>query len=360
MQATASRQVDNLPDDIESLKAMVASQRATIARLEHNVEVFRRLAFGASSEKRRPANPDPVDANQGHLFYAELVEEAELAAKRNGTKGTIEQISSAKPPRKTGGRRKTFPPHLPVVRTTYELADEDRTCACGGTLHEIGEDVRKELERVELTLVHEIACKKYGCRACASGVRTAPGPDRVIDKGLLGKGFLAHVMTERFLHHLPYHRLEKKYASEGLDLSRSVLQRSMARCAELLEPIWKQIGKEVAASDVISTDDTPVTIAQGQSGKSREGRTWIYLDLDKRHYYDVTDSRKRDGPAKILGDFKGFIHADASRLRPALPPGRSHRSCVLGARTPQIRRRREVGSDSGEGSGRSHSRALCH
>jgi hypothetical protein len=133
----------------------------------------------------------------------------------------------------------------------------------------------------------------------------------VIEKGLLGPGFLAYLITERFSHHMPYYRLESKFKSEGLDLSRSVLCEAMTRCAELLEPIADQIRKDVLESPVIHTDDTPVTIAHSADGGSRKGRSWIYLDQEKRHWYDFTETRKRDGPARVLADFTGFIQADA-------------------------------------------------
>ena len=84
-----------------------------------------------------------------------------------------------------------------MVRTTIELPEDQRQCQCGGQLHEIGEEISKELERVELTIVHETARKKYACRACEEGVITAPWRGKVIDKGILGPGFLAHVITER-------------------------------------------------------------------------------------------------------------------------------------------------------------------
>jgi transposase len=82
--------------------------------------------------------------------------------------------------RKSGGRRSKYPEHLPRVRTTYELAEEERRCAWGSELSEIGEEVTRELERVETTVVHEIARKKYACRKCEGNVRIAPGPDRAI------------------------------------------------------------------------------------------------------------------------------------------------------------------------------------
>jgi hypothetical protein len=49
-----------------------------------------------------------------------------------------------------------------------------------------------------------------------SAHRARPGPrDR---EGLLSPSFLAHVISERFGMNMPYHRMEQKYAGEGLDL----------------------------------------------------------------------------------------------------------------------------------------------
>lgn len=300
-----------LPSDVESLQALVIEQRELIRKLEHNVEVFRKIAFGGGSEKRGERKLPPGHSRQGHLFLVQLVEAAERSAEKAGTQGTIE-IKATPKERKPGGRRKQFPPHLPVVCTTYELPPEQRHCAeCGGDLHEIGEDVRRELERVELTVVHEIAQKKYACRKCENGVRTAPGPDRVIDKGILSGCFLAHVIAERFGMHLPYYRMEQQYSGEGLDLSRSVLQRSAAKCAELLEPVYSQLGRDVLGAPVVHTDDTPVTVATTESGKSIAGRVWVYADHDGRTWYDFTPTRSRDGPERVLAGFRGFLQADA-------------------------------------------------
>jgi len=309
-----------LPDDIEALREVVmrqaseltqkdsalAAQAEQLRALQRDYDILRRMVFGPKSDRR----PLPKAPGQGFLFALDLVEEAERVADTHGTEGSIE-LTPPKPGKKRGRQPRKWPGDAPTVRTTYELPEDQRVCECGHALHEIGEDVRRELERIELTVIHEIACKKYGCRQCGEGVRTAPGPDRVIDKGLLGRGFLAHVIVERFGNHMPYHRLEKKYAAEGLDLSRSVLQRSTATVAELLEPIWDRLKSDVVQAPVIWTDDTPVVIAQCSSGGSRKGRTWIYLDADGRHWYEFTETRERDGPARVLDGYEGYIQADA-------------------------------------------------
>ena len=311
-----------LPSDIDALKALLLSERARVAQREEQIakldervrilesenRLLRCERFAKKSE-RRPSSGFELDAAQMHLLFPELIEAAERVADEKNVEGEAEirRPATKAVPR----RRKQFPPHLPVIRTTYELPEEQRGCACGATLERIGEEISKELERLEISVVHEIARAKYACKACACGVTTAPGPDRVIDKGLLGTGFLAHVLVERFGHHMPYNRLEAKYASEGFDLSRSVLCESAVRCAEILEPIAEQIRKDALASGVVQTDDTPVTIQEDSRHNSRQGRVWVYRGLEGQIYFDMTESRGRDGPSAVLAGFQGYMQADA-------------------------------------------------
>lgn len=309
-----------LPHDIESLKSLVVTHLQTIehqserlgrqseqiARLEHNNQVLTKLIFGKKTEKRPPVGEAAL---QESLFFQELAAEASRLAQRHGVAATVQVAAHTRVKKKA--RRSSFPEHLPVVRTVTELKPDERTCACGGELTEFGEEVSRELERVETVVVHELARKKYACSSCKQGVVTAPWRGKVIDKGMLGPGFLSHLIVERFGNHLPYFRLEGQYRSEGLELSRSVLCESMARCAELLAPIAEQNRKEILAEPIVNTDDTPVTLAQSSSGGSRQARVWAYLDQKGRHWYEFTQSRKRDGPARVFADFTGYIQADA-------------------------------------------------
>jgi len=339
---TVSPSANELPDDVEKLKALIAEHEQVLAQRDEKIaaqrrviDYLRRVAFGKKSEKR-PRLAGAVDAiGQGHLFHAELLAEAERTAKAKHVQGEITlDAPKRSAPRK--GRRASFPDHLPRIATRYELEDAACTCErCGAALHEIGEESTRELERFETAVVHEIRRAKYACRKCEEGVTTAPGPDRVIAKGLLGPGFLAHVAVERFGNHLPYNRLEKKYASEGLALSRSVLERSMKTLADLLRPMRDQLSKEILSAPELFTDDTPVTIAQPRAGAgSKQGRVWIYLDREGRHAYDFTDSRKRDGPLSVLGGYTGAIHADAypGYDRLFLPEGATEVACWAHAR----------------------------
>lgn len=300
------------PDDVEVLRgqlaerdAQLAERDARIAQLEHENACLRRAHFGPRSERRR----GPDDPSQGRFLFPELLEQAQRVADATGATGTIELTRVGHPSRQRTGRRTTFPDHLPVVRTTYELPEDQRTC-CGRPMAAMGHETSRRLERLEVSLVHEIARTKYACRVCQETVRMASGPERVIDKGLLGTSFLAHVITERFARHMPYYRLEQKYKSEGLSLSRSVLCRSALRCAELLLPIVEQVKRELLSGFLVGTDDTPITIQKHGPGRTT-GHSWTYRDTEGRIVYDFTASRSRDGPVAFFGDYAGYVQADA-------------------------------------------------
>jgi len=302
---TAEERLPLLETEIETL-------RAQIKGLKHNVEVYRRLAFGPSSEKRGRNDPDLAGPpEQGHLFYAHLVAEARETAERNGIDASIE-ASPPKKPRKAKGRRGRFPDHIPTVTTKYELPEDQRVCACGGPLHEMGAEVAQEIERLEMSFLHIYERVKYGCRSCNAGVTTTPGPDRAFSKGILGTGFLSYLINERFGNHMPYYRIEQKHAKEGVDVSRSVMQRSVARCAEKLRPLYDLLCSKVRAADILFTDDTPITIARpsDRSKGSKKGHVWIYLDREGHHAYDFTDSWKKEGPCNWLATFEGYAHCD--------------------------------------------------
>ena len=307
-----------LPDDVEALKAIVEERDARIAQQDERIrqlelenKILRCQEFGPNGQRRPLTEMDPGYL-QAFLLFPELIEAAEREADRSGQRGRIAiESTGSTAKKKAPARRKKFPEHFPRYRSEYELPEDQRICVCGGRLHEIGEEVTRELERLEVTVVHEIARRKYACRQCEEVVKTAPGPARVIDKGLLGVGYLAHLITERFLFHQPYNRLERKYASEGLDLNRSVLCTSVQRCAELLEPIYEELKRRVIAGDVIRTDDTSVIVQRSSKGGSRKARLWAYLGLDGEHVYDYTEERSRDGPTRFLGEFRGYVQADA-------------------------------------------------
>jgi hypothetical protein len=71
--------------------------------------------------------------------------------------------------------------------------------------------------------------------------------------------------------------------------------------------------ERVRQSKVIHTDDTVVPIQSPGAKQCRKGRIWCYLGDEANPYtvYDYTQSRSRDGPAKWLSGYEGYLQADA-------------------------------------------------
>ena len=158
--------------------------------------------------------------------------------------------------------------------------------------------------------MHEIARTKYCCRTCQAQVLTAPGPVRPLPKAILGANWLASLAVERFGNHMPYYRLEKKYESEGLVLSRTVLCRSMIQLAQSFEPVYQALGEEVTRSDVAFADESSAKVQASKAGGPGKGWVWLYADKDGDCFYDYCESRGRDSPTRVLANFRGALHDD--------------------------------------------------
>lgn len=304
--------MNDLRATVESLRGELADKDATIERLQHQIEKLQKLLFGPRSEKRAPSGEDAL-GKPGSLPFAELEELRQQLEKARDERGK-EEIEVPAHKRRRHGRRKDFPEHLPRKETEIDVPECETHCPeCGKERVRIGEEVTQELERIELCYVHRIVRIKRACpdKTCPSGVVTAPLLGRVIDKGILGPGFIAHVLYERFGNHMPYHRLEQKYEAEGLPLSRTVLCETAMRCAEMFQPVYDAHKRDVLASYVVQSDDIPVTQRNGKDKGRQTGRMWAYRAQEGGVFFEYRPDRSRASPLDVLRDRKGYVQADA-------------------------------------------------
>ena len=154
---------------------------------------------------------------------------------------------------------------------------------------------------------------KYACAGCAAHVVIAARLPEPIEKGLPGTGLLAHVVTSKLADHLPLYRQEGIFKRHGVELARSTMCDWMATVAELLEPIVAVMIRQVLASKVIGTDDTPVKVQDHKGKGVKTGHLWAYIgDRDNRFIvYDYTPTWSGDGPERFLKAYKsGYLQSD--------------------------------------------------
>jgi transposase len=203
---------------------------------------------------------------------------------------------------------------LRQIRHEHDLSDEAKVCSCcGRTMDRIGEDVTRELEYEPPKLEAHIHVRpKYACRHCKDGVSAAPLPPRPIPGGIAGPGLVTEVIVGKFGDHLPLYRLEDILTRYGVHISRSTLCDWVKAVAELLWPLYDLQRELVLQSSVMWTDDIPITVLGGPQG-SFQGHFWTYIGDQEHPYsvYDFTTNHSRDGPARFLQSYSGYLHADA-------------------------------------------------
>ncbi len=203
---------------------------------------------------------------------------------------------------------------LPHYRHELDLQAVDKICTCCGRAKDrIGEDQTKILDYVPPKLeVHVHVRPKYACRYCKDGVVSPPPPERPIARGIAGPGLIAQIVVSKFGDHLPLYRQEDFFTRHGLHIARSTQCDWVRAAAEILRPLYERQKELVLQSPVLWTDDTPITVLTGSKEGSRQGRFWAYIGEEHPYsVYDFTVSRARDGPARFLAGFQGYLHADA-------------------------------------------------
>jgi transposase len=301
----AQHRIDELQRVLEATAADYSQLQEKHAELAETLALLRRYVFGPRRERLHD------DPGQGHLFdLHDTVLEIEAS-----TPAELDAAGPGERPRTARPRGRNSLDHLPHNRIEHDLPEAEKTCpCCGGAKHRIGEDLSRELEFTPAKLeVNVHVLPKYACPKCRDGVASPPVPPKPIPGGIAGPGLVAYVLVGKFSDHLPLYRLEDILTRHGVHLSRSTLCDWVRNAADLLGPLAELQKTRVLQSPVVWTDDTHVLVLGGAKPGSTKGRFWPYIGDAEHPYsvYDFTMSRARDGPARFLADYHGFLQADA-------------------------------------------------
>lgn len=327
---------DPLPDDTETLKAMLLAERAArlsaeaearvraleIEKLKFLIAKLRHERYGQSAERS-------ALLEQLELQLADLEEDAGQAATAAELAAATAKVEVRSFTRQKPARR-PLPAHLLRERIVYP-APPSCPC-CGGALRKIGEDVTEMLEHVPASWkVIQHVREKFSCRTCEA-ITQPPAPSHPIARGRAGPNLLAQVLFAKYGLHLPLHRQSAVYAREGIDLEVSTLADWVGAAAATLMPLVEAIRAHVFAAERIHADDTTVPVLA--KGKTRTGRLWTYVRDDRPFggpdppaaVFFYSRDRGGEHPERHLADYAGLMQADAyagfNRLYdPARRPG---------------------------------------
>jgi transposase len=305
---------NSLPNDVDLLQKIVAELCERLQHESSEKNKYRSL-LRELLDAQRNRKSEQLSKEQLALFEtlwkasdpeAEKEEDSEPEADPEADK-------PEEPPQvKKRSGRQPLAKNLIRERIVHDLPEAEKHCGgCGKDLRLFDEEINERYEYIPASIkVIEDVRRKY---ACDCTVKTADKPAQPIEKSTAGASLLAHVIVSKFADHQPLHRQEKMFERHGVWISRKTMGGWLAQVAELIDPLYRCSKTVLFGSKVIGTDDTGVKVLDPKLPFARTGRIWPYLG-DAQHpvvVHHYTPTRGRDGPARFLDGYRGYLQADA-------------------------------------------------
>lgn len=306
--------------EIAALKNRITELESLVSFYEEQFRISKHRQFGASSEKSEHESDQLSLFNEVEVNADVFVAEPEL----------VEIEKHYRKIRRSAGDR--LPSDLPVEVVEHELPAEEQICPdCGGAMHVMGRETRRELKIIpaQVKVVEHKQCV-YSCRHCESHsdhtpILKANMPEPVIRGSYASPEAVAHIMTQKFVMGVPLYRQEQEWNRNGIMLSRQTMSNWLIRCAEdWLKPIYGRLHSHLCEREVIHGDETTMQVLHEQ-GKKAQSKSYMWLyrtsgDTDEPIVlYDYQPDRKAIHPETFLSGFKGYIHADGYEGYHSLP-----------------------------------------
>lgn len=192
-----------MPDDLETLKAMLLAEQCESERLGQIIKEMQRHRFG------RRAETLPEDQMLLDLEHVEQMAASDAAIADQSA--PTERAARAERRRTNRG---SLPAHLPRAEIVVDI--DSRICpCCQGELHRLGEDKSERRDIVPAQFPVLVTRRpKYACRRCEDGVVQALAPARLIEGGMPTEATIAQVLVSKYADHLP--GLQKKRSAVRL------------------------------------------------------------------------------------------------------------------------------------------------
>jgi len=317
---------DQLPHDIDALKALVAEQTARANRLEaekdaaeqKNVRLDAKVLslqeqLNLALARRYAASSEKLSPDQIYLFD-EAEAGADALAGTDVEAGVDETVEVPAHSRKKRGR-KPLPETLPRVEVIHEIPQDQRHCPHDGqVLAEINQVVSEQLDIIpaQIRVIRHIR-KQYAC-SCGQCIQTAPLPGQPIPKSMASPGLLAHIAVSKYQDALPLYRQETILQRIGVDIPRSTLANWMIRSGQLVQPLINLLRDQLLAYDIVQMDETTVQVLK-EPGKTAQSKSYLWLQRGGPPeapviLFDYDPSRSQSVPKNLLEGFAGYLQSD--------------------------------------------------
>jgi transposase len=285
---------------LEQLREENARLRVENDLLRKKLDLVIRRMFGRKSEQ--------LDANQLTLLFGELDRPSSPAA--SGDAATLE--AGTKSRRTPAARRPRCSDNAPAVT---EVLDPVEVSANPAAFRQIGEEVSEQFDyEPGYVLRRRTVRRVWVKRGDGDGAPLiAPLPPKLLERGILAPGLLAHILVGKYHDHLPLYRQQRIFNERyGLYLPRQTLARGVELSATWLEPIVREMLREQLAGGYVQIDETPVKYLSPGLGQTAQGYFWAVRTPGADTVYHWATGRGHAELLELIPDtFRGLVQCDA-------------------------------------------------
>lgn len=272
-----------------------------VTQLKHQVALLQKLVFGPRSDRFKVAAEVP-DNQLALGVSTEPIAEAEIK------KTTIKEHNRTKvklDAKKHPGRT-PLPSSLRREEVIIEPAEDVSGCA------RLDDEVTEVLEvKAAEFYVKRYIRRKY-VRKEREGIAIGKLPNRAIEKGIPGASVLAMLIIGKFVDHLPIYRQIAIFKRSGINLHYNTVLDWTNQGLDLLTPLYDHLRRKILSSHYIQADETGIKVLDSEKkGSAHQGYLWAYRAvLPHLVLFDYQRGRNKEGPAKMLKDFQGFLQTE--------------------------------------------------
>jgi transposase len=288
-----------------AIAEMIASVLALLQRMRDlNTELMTKMA--AASRKRPPSETLHRLQLELPLMFGTAANDAG-GAQKGGAATELEGPPEPPPPpalipaipevpakKKKIKRHSHGRPNLPgdllrVPGATARVSDADRICStCKRPTKTLGFKTTEKLTVRPCEFVVEQDLRETcACSQCHAYIVSAPKPDEIVARGLLGNELLVQALVDHYDDGVPWERMERNARQQGVPLSANTLASSVGALIDRFEPVVEHIKERALASAFTALDATSMKVLDVTHPLGiRTGALWL-IEGDHQHAYFV-------------------------------------------------------------------------
>lgn len=268
-----------------------------VGDLSRQVEWFKRQLFGQKSE-RRLADADPTQGSLGQNF--DQIPTDRPANKKLAV-AAHERERQPKTPATSSEDAQPFFDEAKVPIERIEVANPQIADLAPEQYEVVGEKSTYRLAQrpgsyVVLKYVRQVVKLRQ-----TQKLLCPPAPAGVIEGSRADVSFIAGMMVDKLVYHLPLYRQHQRVQAAGLRVSRPWFTHLMQSGVQLMEPVYDAHLTSVLASRIKAMDETPIKAGVVAPGKMKQAYFWpVYGELDEICFFYFPD-RSYGNVARALG-----------------------------------------------------------